>query len=323
MGLIESSKVYSGQELENIFFRPAFTGESAEKLGIRVLYNMPVPTTVYMWNSGGNILKPYKAGWDGDTSTTRSSKALDMKKIKAETAFSAADYFSMVFEQLANNPAIDMQDLSGSVLEEAETELFKASIAESLRLTTWVGDTDKPGSYDTFDGILKSAVAAAKGSAANQYKITAAVTSSNVISVFENVWKAANNELKALKGDGQLAFFVTSDICEAYEAYLDSKGVDSAYRESTEGRQNLCYHGIPVIDMGIGSVLADTSLPQTICLLTDRRNLVLAVNTADYPATEVRMWYNPDAMENRQRAVFLAAADIIDNNLTVLGYKEA
>lgn len=52
-------------------------------------------------------------------------------------------------------------------------------------------------------------------------------------------------------------------------------------------------------------------MPQSFALLTDRRNLALAVNTADFPGTEVRMWYNPDQMENRQRAVFMAGCDYL------------
>jgi hypothetical protein len=55
-------------------------------------------------------------------------------------------------------------------------------------------------------------------------------------------------------------------------------------------------------------------------MLTDRRNLVLALNTADMPENEVRMWYNPDEMENRQRAVFLAGADFIDQDLISIYY---
>ena len=50
-------------------------------------------------------------------------------------------------------------------------------------------------------------------------------------------------------------------------------------------------------------------MPQTFALLTDRRNLAIAVNTADFPGTEIRMWYNPDQMENRQRAIFMAGCD--------------
>ena len=323
MGLIESSKVYSGQELENIFFRPVFSGPSADKLGIRVLYNMPVPTTVHLWSPAGSVLKPYQAGWQGGSATVREHKTIDMKRVKAETAFSASDYFSMVFEHITNSSAVSLQDLSSTALEEAETALFKAAIAESLRMTMWVGDSAGAGGYNTFDGIIKSAYYAAKtAKEAGAYQIEDDISADNVVEVLENVWNAAQPVLRAQKNDGQLAFFVTSDICDAYERYLDAKGADSAYRESTEGRPTLCYHGIPLVDMCLGSALDSTSLPPVVCMLTDRRNLVLAVNTADYPETEVRMWYNPDAMENRQRAVFLAGADIIDPRLVSFGYAE-
>ena len=55
----------------------------------------------------------------------------------------------------------------------------------------------------------------------------------------------------------------------------------------------------------------------SFCFLTDRRNLVLAVNTADYPGSEVRMWYNPDEMQNRQRAIFMAGCELLDEELVV------
>lgn len=67
------------------------------------------------------------------------------------------------------------------------------------------------------------------------------------------------------------------------------------------GRRTLAYHGIPVVDVRLGSYLGATSFRQSFVMLTDRRNLVLAVNTADMPGNEVRMWYNPDEMENRQQ----------------------
>jgi len=57
-------------------------------------------------------------------------------------------------------------------------------------------------------------------------------------------------------------------------------------------------------------------------MLTDRRNLVLAVNTADMPGNEVRMWYNPDEMENRQRAVFMAGCAILDESLVTYLHKQ-
>ena len=41
----------------------------------------------------------------------------------------------------------------------------------------------------------------------------------------------------------------------------------------------------------------------------------MAVNTADSPGSEVRMWYNPDEMENRQRAVFAIGCEVLDDEL--------
>lgn len=92
---------------------------------------------------------------------------------------------------------------------------------------------------------------------------------------------------------------------------------------TTEGRPSLAYHGIPLVDVRLGSYLASTSLHKSFCLLTDRRNLVLAVNTADFPGNEVRMWYNPDLMENRQRAVFMAGCDVLDETLMTYAYNPA
>ena len=39
------------------------------------------------------------------------------------------------------------------------------------------------------------------------------------------------------------------------------------------------------------------------------------------PGNEVRMWYNPDEMENRQRAVFMAGCELLDPLLIAYAYK--
>lgn len=319
MGLIESSKVYSGRELENIFFRPTFTGPSAQDLGIRVLYNMPMPTTIHLWSPATNVLKPFQPGWQGGDASVKEQKTIEMKKVKAETAFSASDYFSMVFELITNRADVNMQDLTGTELEAAETELFKKAIAESIRLTMWLGDTASGSPYNTFDGIIKAVMAAVGDSDSGIIKINAI---NEVADTFNELWTKSNDVLRSLKSEGQLAYFVTSDIYDKYEQYLDSLGSDQAYQGASAGRTQLCFHGIPVVDMGISGALGQLdNYPLSICMLTDRRNLILAVNTADYPGTEVRMWYNPDEMENRQRAVFLAGADIVDPKLVSIAYE--
>lgn len=318
MSFIEQPKTYTGQDLETIFFRPMLSGPSAQELGVRILYNLPTPTTVQLWESQGNVLQKYTAaGWTGGSSARKAQKTIQLQKVKAELGFAAADYFSMVYELIVGRSDVNLDDLTGSELEQAETELFKRSVAESIRATMWVGNTGAASGFNTFDGFLTVLQELIDADIVTRSTYTAAdlADAEDAVLLFDTVWSGADDRLKDMKGEGQLAYFVTSDIYHLYEKYLDQKGADSAYTELVNGRQGLAYHGIPVIDIHIGSYLKDTSLPQSFCLLTDRRNLVLAVNTADFPGTEVRMWYNPDLMENRQRATFMAGCDILDERL--------
>lgn len=325
MTYLENSKQYTGTDLENIFFRPILTGQSAKDLGIRVLYNMPQATHVQLWDGQRNILQKFStAGWSGSTAPTRTEKTINLQRVKAELGFSAADYFSMVYEKISSIVDVNMEDLSGTILEQAETELFRKALAENIRATMWVGDSAAEEGYNTFDGFLKliEAGVTAESIVNSTYTDTNLAESSYTTTIFDKLWSDADPRIQDLKAEGQLAYFVSSDLCYLYEKYLDEKGVDAAYIDSVNGRQQLAYHGIPIIDVHLGSYLADTGLKQSFALLTDRRNLVMAVNTADMPGTEVRMWYNPDEMENRQRAVFMAGCLLLDEKLITYACKQ-
>ena len=317
MGLIENAKTYTGRDLETIFFRPMFVGENAEQLGIRVMYNMPVPTTIQMWSPSTDVLKRYSSGWTGGNSATRVQKSIDMQKLKAEVGFSASDYFQSVYELIVGRSDVNLDDLTGSELEQAETEMFRAAIAESLRVLMWIGDTGAE-KYNMMDGFLTRAAQYSESPTVTTYSASGeAITADNVVELLKGMWAVARPELKALRGEGNLAYFVTTDIYEAYEEYLDGHASDGAYIDLVSGRRELTYHGIKLVDMGITQYISEGGTASSYCMLTDRRNLVLAVNTSDYPGSEVRMWYTPDVMENRQRATFLAGTEILDETLMV------
>lgn len=324
MSFLENAKQYTGNDLETIFFRPMLTGPSAQELGVRVLYNMPVPTTIQLWDGQRNILQKYTApGWTGGAKAAKYQKTLSLSRVKAELGFSAADYFSLVYEKIASRADVNMDDLTGTELEQAETALFKQAVAENIRATMWVGDTAAASGYNTFNGFLKSieAVVADEKVYNLPYQASQLDDPEFPVVVFDELWQNADSRIRDMKAEGQLAYFVTSDLYYLYEKYLDSKGADAAYSGAVEGRQALAYHGIPVVDVRLSNYLQGTSHHQSFCLMTDRRNLVLAVNTADFPGNEVRMWYNPDQMENRQRAVFMAGCDVLDENLVTYAYK--
>lgn len=319
MAKIESTKSYEGRDLETIFFRPMLSGPNAVDLGIKMMYNMPVPTTLQFWKRGGDILQKYStAGWNGGESASKYQKLIQLSKVKAEVGYSAEDYFNMVFEQIAARADVNLDDLSGTELEAAETALFRDAIAESIRATMWLGDTDRSGALATFDGFLKRLLADS-GSQENDvhgFGIAENIASSQepdaAESLLKKLWNEAPEVLKAFKAQGNLVYLVTSDIYAKYEEELDNVVLESAYLAKQNGRDGLSFRGIPVIDIQVSEYLKQCAdMPQSFALLTDRRNLAMAVNTADFPGTEIRMWYNPDQMENRQRAVFMAGCDYL------------
>ena len=313
MAKIENPKNYSGRDLETIFFRPMLSGPDARALGIKVMYNTPVPTTLQFWKRAGDILQKYTAaGWKGGDAATKYSKQIALSKVKAEAGFSAEDYFNMVYELITGRPDVNLDDLTGTELEAAETALFKEAIAESIRATMWLGDTEREGALSTFDGFLKRLLADT-GDTENDVRCTgfdpAGETAEKLL---KRLWDEAPDVLRAFKPQGELVYLVTSDIYARYEEELDGVALEAAYLAKQNGREGLSFRGIPVIDIQVAPYLRSCpELPQSFALLTDRRNLALAVNTADFPGTEVRMWYNPDQMENRQRAVFMAGCDYL------------
>ena len=65
----------------------------------------------------------------------------------------------MVYETIAGRSDVNLDDLSGTELEAAETSLFREAVAESIRATMWLGDTERNGQLATFDGFVKRLLA--------------------------------------------------------------------------------------------------------------------------------------------------------------------
>ena len=310
--LIENPKTYDVHEVETIFFRPTFCGKSAEELGIRVIYNMPMPTTVQIFSHSRGILQNFASGWQGGSVAERLQKSIQMSKVKAESAYSAEEYFSTIFELITNASGAEFGNLTGTELEKAETELFRRAIADSVYATTWLGDvTGEISQFETFDGLLRNILTEKYDDEASMpLQVYEEDPDLTVIDLLRNAWTTADDSLRAMASEGSLAYFVSSDVYDAYQMHLDSFGNSAAYNDGMKGRPALFYHGIPLVEIPLAKYTQ--LMCQTFCILTDRRNLVLALNTADSPEKEIRMWYNPDEMENRQRAVFLAGTAVID-----------
>ncbi|MFR9506792.1 MAG: hypothetical protein SNG69_08970 [Rikenellaceae bacterium] len=326
--IIENPKAYTGNELDTIFFRPMLTGPSAQDLGVKIIYNMPVPNTLNFWHRNGDVLKRYAKGWTGGALADKFQKTISLSKVKSEMGYSAQDYFSMIWEQITNSSDVNLDDLTGTELEQAETKLFQACIAESIRATMWLGDTTRDGSYMAFDGFIKnitgqlSEVGVTNDNQIRQIEMPDMSELDAAVELFETLYNTADDRLTAMKSEGNLKFYVTTDIYRNYEKTLESDTLESHTSALQNGRASLAWHGIPIIDVGISSYLTLLEdMPDSFALFTDSRNLALAVNTNSYPGTEIRMWYNPDEMENRQRAIFMAGTEALLPELMVASFK--
>ena len=313
--IIQNSKTYNVNEVENLFFRPSFCGKNAESMGVRVLYNMPLPTKIPTFGHSFNVLRNFSSGWQGGTSAYWEQKDMELKKLKAESSYSAESYFSSVYDLLTCSADINLGDLSGTDLEKAETELFRRAIVESVYATMWFGDeTGQMSALSSFNGFIPQIINyAEENNPETTIRIHDSAPDVNATDILRDAWTNASPELHSLASEGKLAFFVSHDIYDSYLFWLEDNGLLSSVVDANGSRPTLSYHGIPLEVVPVGDYGLTRAL--SFCVLTDRRNLVLALNTADSPEKEIRMWYNPDEMENRQRVVFLAATTIVHNDL--------
>ncbi len=325
MSKIEGIKTYVGQNLDTVFFRPMLTGPSAEQLGVKVMYNVPVPTTLNFWQRQPDVLKKFVGRWQGGSRSQKFQKQIVLNRVKAEGCYAATDYFTTVFERIAAQPDVNFEDLSGTELEKAETDLFRQAISESIRVTMWYGDTSRSSNFNSFDGVLKKIIFDHDSDSTHiGYNKQVGDGGAWAEKLLKDMWENSREQLKALRSEGNLAFFVTSDIYNAYEDSLDNVAIESAYLARQSGRDRLYYRGIPVVDLQLNEYKYQIgTLPKSFAILTDRRNIALAVNTNDFPGSEVRLWYNPDEMENRQRAVFAAGCDYLLPELMTVAFESA
>lgn len=311
--LIVNPKTYTGQESEEIFIRPSFVGDNAQKLGIRVLHNLPVNTTLNFYQRTSGTLKPWAKGFDGGKVATKYQKTIAMSKAKVEMGMSPDDYFNTIQELITNSADVNLGDLSATEMAKIQVNLFREYIAETSRLAMWIGDTTGTLSEHTlYDGFIKKA-----STYADSVKIPlTAPTKSNIKASFDNVWAKASETLRSLKSSGKLVYYVTSDVYNAYQDYLDNFTNTAAYADIQKGRGVLNYHGIEVKEIAAESHMKEGEKISMI-LLTHKENLVFALNVRDMPGNTIDVWYDKNEIENRFRASFLVGTEILDESLVV------
>lgn len=118
----------------------------------------------------------------------------------------------------------------------------------------------------------------------------------------QSMMKQSPQLLKTLFRTGGLRWYCTYTWLENYQESLEADGTEAAHKKTEDGVETYFFRGIPLIPMGWDEDLdADFIEPfPHRCVLTMPDNLVLnLVSEGDFG--ELKMWFNPDENENRQR----------------------
>jgi len=137
----------------------------------------------------------------------------------------------------------------------------------------------------------------------------AALTTDEAMTTFRLMDLHSKPELKEIPAE-QKALFVTDTFYQNYLETLEDDGTAAAHFEVINGIKTLTWRGIPLIKMGIDSVLAADFVGEYPhrAILCPKNMLTLVLSEANDFA-ETRLWFNPDENQNRQRTQFEFGAD--------------
>lgn len=144
--------------------------------------------------------------------------------------------------------------------------------------------------------------------------------------IFNALHVGADKVLKTLP-PLQKVLLVADLVYENYMTYLESLGTERAHIQLENGQSLYTYRGIPILPMG-WDVHLDADFPHASgelhayphrVIYTSVDNLVLGLDSMNQ-FNETKMWYNPDAEENRFRSKLVMGCQYVHNKLVAVAY---
>lgn len=334
---------WTGKDVEEILFRPRYLGMKPEERGFRVIFTVQSSIRLHFFGKLGKILMPYISGFQGGSSNAHKVREFTVAEFKAEMAYDKHDYDGMMLEKFFID-GIAQNDIDGTVVMQAEQKIFMDALDADTMRVFWLGDTDKvhiaagtyPSGiayadgdpdkyYNQIDGLLINII---NNEAANptidQVKYIALpedLGADDALETMKLVFDGSSKELQKLRDKKLLAYYCTDNFINNYRDTLAADGTEAARVQTIEGIERLTWNGIPLMPMDIDEHIAADfeDFPDTICILSTPQNFALVINASSSRA-EVKMWFNNDENERRQRAQFKMAADFILPELVTIAH---
>lgn len=210
-GFITAGSEFNGQENQDIFLRPIFTGEDIERMGIRTLLSVKSSLKVTFFDAQTKITKAYAAGFQGGTAATQRQKKFILAEFKAENDYDKHDYSDTILEEITNRGGISQNDISGTDVHNAEVQVFGNAVRSDVFRIFWLGDIAKKTvtsglkddgtpdvDYNVIDGIWTEIIASASTTASAQ------PNGANILRI------AVNNNVGSAQGETQTLASITA-----------------------------------------------------------------------------------------------------------------
>lgn len=138
---ITAGSGYDGKHSEDIIFRPLFAGEDPRDFGVRVIMTKERTITLTFWEAIQKRMRAYTTGFQGGTSSQRTSKRLNLSEFKVEAAYSKQDYIDTIYDLITNRNGVTQNDITGTTVHNAEIQLFQETIGHDVFMTFFTSDT--------------------------------------------------------------------------------------------------------------------------------------------------------------------------------------
>lgn len=296
---------YTKANERELLTKALFTAKSislATKMpGVKSSEQVNVMDTNALFQAGTNC------GFSASGTTTFSNRTLSVSPIRVHEALCPKD-LETKYLQLVMAPGSNPKTIP---FEEKYTDLKAGLIAEQLETAFWQGDTASGnGNLSQFDGMLKILTAvsgsviqanASGYTSGAPYSASGGITTSNVISILQGVYKAIP---VAVLIKATTRVFVGMDVFRTYQLALTNANLFHYNTDSSNGNYEIT---IPGTNIKVVAVNGLNTTNRIIALSTD--NMFFGCDVIG-EESKFELFWAQEAMEVRYVAEFKAGVQI-------------
>jgi hypothetical protein len=324
------SVTYSAKDSKELFFKPVFNDPDL-KAAFNVRTDIQNQEKVYMVGSLSKITKKYQSCSNSETARTNDTRSIPITEKTITTVplevnlELCADVFTATFLDQVRKSGLDVNDLTGTQIEEITLQIVRQAMAEDFFRIISFGDTSSVDAhYQQLNGLWRTVF-----NNINSYCISTRKTigsgSLGTDAAHDKLWELyqdAPNVLKQLP-ESDRVYYVTGSIYDnLLRTYSKLGQTEAQFTNLVNGQKRMLFNGIPVIPMRSWDTWISADLgnfaPHRIVYTTPKNHIIGIEADSDF--NEVRTWYQPKEDMNYIRAKYRAGYQFMHCDYIAVAY---